>query len=83
MKSCTDVEMIRAWNDANVMSTYMRPEPLFVRGQGTRLWDSKGKSYLDFVSGIAVCSVGHCHPKLSQAIAEQAAALIHVSNLYL
>ena len=83
MKSCTDVEMIRAWNDANVMSTYVRPEPLFVRGQGTRLWDSKGKSYLDFVSGIAVCSVGHCHPKLSQAIAEQAAALIHVSNLYL
>ncbi|HYI43263.1 MAG TPA: aspartate aminotransferase family protein [Sphingomicrobium sp.] len=64
------------------MKTYGRQPVTFVRGQGARLWDADGREYLDFLAGIAVCSVGHCHPRLVQAIAEQAATLMHVSNLY-
>ncbi len=56
---------------------------MFVRGQGARLWDARGKEYLDFLAGIAVCSVGHRHPRLVRAVQEQAATLMHVSNLYL
>jgi acetylornithine/N-succinyldiaminopimelate aminotransferase len=53
-----------------------------VRGAGCRLWDENGKSYLDFCTGIAVCSLGHCHPRLVEAIREQAGNLLHCSNLY-
>lgn len=64
------------------MSTY-KPWPVtFVSGEGARLRDDSGKEYLDFAGGIAVASVGHAHPSVSAAIAEQARSLIHVSNLY-
>jgi predicted acetylornithine/succinylornithine family transaminase len=53
-----------------------------VRGKGTRVWDLEGKEYLDFVSGLAVCNLGHCHPKVVKAIRDQAEKLIHVSNFY-
>lgn len=66
-----------------VMPTYGRFDLALTRGEGSRVWDEAGKAYLDFGAGIAVCSLGHSHPKLSQAIAEQAAKLIHTSNLYL
>jgi len=54
----------------------------FVKGQGLRLWDEEGNEYLDFVGGWAVDSLGHCHPVLTKAVAEQAATLIQVSNAY-
>jgi acetylornithine/N-succinyldiaminopimelate aminotransferase len=63
-------------------NTYTRHPILLVRGNGTQVWDSTGKEYLDFVGGIAVCSLGHCHPKVVQALAEQSKELIHCSNLY-
>ncbi len=53
-----------------------------VRGQGTRVWDDQGREYLDFIDGIAVCSLGHCHPVVVNAITEQARTLMHVSNLF-
>lgn len=73
----------RTWDAAHVMKTYARQPVTFVRGEGARLFDADGRSYLDFLSGIAVCSVGHCHPYLTRALQEQAATLLHVSNLYL
>jgi len=63
-------------------NTYNRYALVPVRGKGTRLWDAEGREYLDFVSGLAVCNLGHCHPKVVKAIQEQAAKLIHVSNFY-
>ncbi len=64
-----------------MVNTYA-PNLLLVRGKGCRVWDSEGRSYLDFLGGIAVNQVGHCHPKLVSAIQKQAATLMHVSNLY-
>ncbi len=66
----------------HVLPTYGRFPLVPVRGAGCRLWDENGKSYLDFCMGIAVCSLGHCHPKLVEAIRHQAGELMHVSNLY-
>ena len=66
----------------NLMNTYMRLPVTFVKGKGVWLWDDQGKRYLDALAGIAVCSLGHCHPKLVKAISEQAGMLIHTSNLY-
>jgi len=68
--------------DRYVMQTYRRAPVQFVRGEGALLWDSEGKEYLDFVSGISVCSVGHCHPAVVEAVREQAGRLMHVSNLF-
>ena len=68
--------------EANVMPTYA-PKQLFVRGEGCRLWDSDGVEYLDFTSGIAVCNLGHCHPRVTAAITGQARTLVHVSNIYM
>jgi acetylornithine/N-succinyldiaminopimelate aminotransferase len=65
-----------------VMQTYGRLPVAFVRGEGTRLWDSAGREYLDFLGGLAVTSLGHAHPAVADAIAEQARTLLHVSNLY-
>jgi acetylornithine/N-succinyldiaminopimelate aminotransferase len=59
------------------------PAIALVRGQGARVWDSTGKEYLDFLAGIAVCSAGHCHPKIVEAIRRQAGELMHCSNVYL
>jgi acetylornithine aminotransferase len=64
------------------MNTYARQPVAFVRGEGAYLWDEAGKRYLDAVAGVAVNGLGHAHPKLVKAIADQAAALIHSSNLY-
>jgi predicted acetylornithine/succinylornithine family transaminase len=66
----------------HVLPTYGRFPLVPVRGAGARLWDDAGKGYLDFCMGIAVCSLGHCHPRLVAAIREQAGKLMHVSNLY-
>jgi len=65
-----------------LMPTYARQPVSFVRGQGVWLYDGEGKRYLDALSGIAVCGLGHAHPKVALAIAEQAATLVHTSNLY-
>lgn len=66
----------------HVLPTYGRFPLVPVRGAGARLWDETGNSYLDFCMGIAVCSIGHCHPRLVEAIRHQAGELMHVSNLY-
>ena len=66
----------------HVLPTYGRFPLVPVRGQGCRLWDDAGKCYLDFCMGIAVCSLGHCHPRLVEAIRHQAGELLHCSNLY-
>jgi predicted acetylornithine/succinylornithine family transaminase len=65
-----------------LMRTYAEPAVTFARGEGTRLFDSDGRSYLDFIGGLAVTSLGHAHPVVAEAIAEQARTLSHVSNLY-
>ena len=65
-----------------VLGTYARQPIVFVRGEGARLWDSEGREYLDFLAGIAVVQVGHCHPRIADAIAQQARTLMHVSNLF-
>jgi acetylornithine/N-succinyldiaminopimelate aminotransferase len=62
--------------------TYVRNPVQFVRGSGTRLWDADGNEYLDFLAGISVLNVGHCHPRVVQAVCDQAGRLSHVSNLY-
>ncbi|MEI6972182.1 MAG: aspartate aminotransferase family protein, partial [bacterium] len=64
-----------------VMPTYSRSLVL-VKGKGCKVWDANGKEYLDFLSGISVCNVGHCNPKVTAAIRNQAKELVHVSNLY-
>jgi acetylornithine/N-succinyldiaminopimelate aminotransferase len=66
----------------HLMNTYARQPVAFVRGEGAYLWDESGKRYLDAVAGVAVNGLGHAHPKLVKAIADQAATLIHSSNLY-
>jgi len=68
--------------DHFLMATYRPAEVRFVRGEGTYLFDETGKRYLDFLSGIAVCSLGHAHPAIADALCEQARTLLHVSNLY-
>jgi acetylornithine/N-succinyldiaminopimelate aminotransferase len=68
--------------DRVVMQTYTRFPVTMVRGEGCRLWDDQGRAYLDMVAGIAVCNVGHCHPKVVAAVRDQVGRLIHVSNLY-
>jgi acetylornithine/N-succinyldiaminopimelate aminotransferase len=65
-----------------VMPTYARQPVEFVRGEGTRLWDAEGNEYLDFLAGVAVVQIGHCHPALVEAVRDQAERLMHVSNLY-
>jgi acetylornithine/N-succinyldiaminopimelate aminotransferase len=66
----------------HVMNTYGRQPVAFVRGKGCRLWDAEGEEYLDFLAGIAVCSVGHAHEGIAKALADQAKRLLHTSNLY-
>jgi acetylornithine aminotransferase len=65
-----------------LMATYKRLPVSFTRGEGARLWDEAGREYLDALSGIAVCGLGHAHPEIREALCEQAGALIHTSNLY-
>ncbi len=68
--------------DKYVFNTYSRIQTVFVKGQGATLWDENGKQYTDFLAGIAVCSLGHSHPAVTKAVCDQAAKLVHVSNLF-
>jgi len=68
--------------DQVLATTYQRFPVVFTRGNGCTLYDENGKKYIDFVAGIAVCGLGHAHPRIARVVAEQAATLIHTSNLY-
>jgi predicted acetylornithine/succinylornithine family transaminase len=73
---------VQSLEDRYLMRTYKRAAVDFVRGEGALLWDADGKEYLDFLAGISVCSLGHCHPAVVAAVQEQAERLMHVSNLF-
>ena len=68
--------------EKNLIKTYGRYPLVAVRGEGCRLWDVEGKSYLDFVAGVAVNNLGHCHPKVVAALRDQAGQMLHCSNFY-
>ncbi|MGE5407475.1 MAG: aspartate aminotransferase family protein [Syntrophothermus sp.] len=76
------LEQTQALVDRYLMRTYRRAPVEFVRGEGSILWDDSGREYLDFLTGISVCSVGHCHPAVVSAVCEQAGRLMHTSNLF-
>jgi acetylornithine/N-succinyldiaminopimelate aminotransferase len=76
------LEELQALEQRYLMQTYRRAPVEFVRGEGALLWDSEGREYLDFLAGISVCSVGHCHPAVVEAVREQTGKLMHVSNLF-
>jgi acetylornithine/N-succinyldiaminopimelate aminotransferase len=76
------LEETRALEERYLMRTYKRAPVDFVRGEGALLWDAEGNEYLDFLTGISVCSIGHCHPAVVTAVREQSARLMHVSNLF-
>jgi len=73
---------VAALTDKYVARTYARTPIALVKGRGCKVWDADGKEYLDFLCGIAVNSLGHCHPAIVKAIKQQAQQLLHVSNLY-
>ena len=68
--------------DAVIAATYKRFPLVLTKGDGCIVWDAEGRSYLDFVAGIAVCNLGHSHPGIAKAVSNQAQTLVHVSNLY-
>lgn len=78
----SEVEGIDQMTRCPLMPTYGPPSVQFIRGEGPYLWDAQGKRYLDFLSGLAVTSLGHAHPAVAAAISAQASRLLHVSNLY-
>jgi len=78
----TDTKTLIDWADKHLMTTAKRAPVVLVRGDGARVWDSDGKEYLDFTGGIAVTALGHSHPKVVGTMREQAATLLHVSNLF-
>jgi predicted acetylornithine/succinylornithine family transaminase len=73
---------LQALERVHVMPSYARLPVEFVRGEGARLWDAEGNEYLDFLCGISVTSLGHCHPRVVAAVREQVGRLMHVSNLF-
>lgn len=75
-------ESIKELDARYVMQTYKRLPVAFVRGEGTRLWDTGGKEYLDLVSGLGVVILGHCHPRVVDAVRRQAGEIAHTTNLY-
>ena len=77
-----DSQTLMTLSEKYVAHTYARYPIVLVRGKGTRVWDLEGEEYLDFVAGLAVCNLGHCHPRVVKAIQDQAEKLIHVSNFY-
>ena len=77
-----DTKQLMEWSAKYHTPNYGRTPLVLVRGEGSRVWDSDGKEYLDFTSGIAVTSLGHCHPVVTGAIREAAATLLHVSNIF-
>jgi acetylornithine/N-succinyldiaminopimelate aminotransferase len=76
------LEQLQALERRAVMGTYARNPVEFVRGEGTRLWDDEGTEYLDFLAGISVAQLGHCHPAVVEAVRDQAGRLMHVGNLF-
>ena len=80
MEQTTETSAQRA--DRFMFKTYSRFPLTLVKGEGCRVWDEDGKAYLDFVGGIAVCSLGHSSPIVTRALEEQSQRLVHVSNLY-
>jgi acetylornithine aminotransferase/acetylornithine/N-succinyldiaminopimelate aminotransferase len=78
----TTADDIQALELRHVLQTYRRQPVTFVRGEGVRLFDAEGREYLDLLSGIGVAALGHAHPRLAQAIADQAKTLLHTSNLF-
>jgi acetylornithine/succinyldiaminopimelate/putrescine aminotransferase len=68
--------------DSYILHTYKRTPLVISRGKGSWVWDEKGKKYLDFFSGLAVCNLGHAHPAVARAVADQAKKLLHTSNIY-
>src|SRR2546422_11065349 len=79
MLTLDDVQTLES---RHVLQTYRRAPVTFVRGNGVRLYDAEGREYLDLLSGIGVASLGHAHPGLARALAEQSQTLIHTSNLF-
>jgi acetylornithine aminotransferase/acetylornithine/N-succinyldiaminopimelate aminotransferase len=77
-----DTKTLIEWSAKYHTPNYGRTPLVLVRGEGTRVWDSDGKEYLDFTTGIAVTGLGHCHPVITGAIREAAATLLHVSNIF-
>jgi predicted acetylornithine/succinylornithine family transaminase len=77
-----DTKTLIADSQRYIANTYSRYPLVLVRGQGCKVWNSDGREYLDFVAGLAVCNLGHCHPRVVQAIHDQSRKLIHVSNFY-
>ncbi len=77
-----DLDETKKLDDEYHMPTYARLPAQFVLGQGTRLWDDKGKEYTDFLSGLGAVNIGHCHPTVSLAVKTQIDRLVHVSNLF-
>ena len=75
-------DQVRDTEARHVMQTYKRAPIVLVRGEGSRVWDSEGRAYLDFTSGVGVASLGHANPGLARVIAEQASTLMHTSNLF-
>ena len=73
---------LQALERASVIPSYARLPVEFVRGAGTRLWDDEGNEYLDFLSGISVTNLGHCHPRVVEAVRDQTGRLMHASNLF-
>ena len=82
METPTTLDQVAALERQYLLQTYNRYPVVLARGKGVFLWDIEGKKYLDFVSGIGVNALGHAHPRIVKAIRDQAAKLIHVSNLY-
>jgi acetylornithine/N-succinyldiaminopimelate aminotransferase len=82
MAKDTRFEKIKELDSAYVMHTYGRLPVAFVKGSGSRLWDTAGKEYIDLMSGLGVTILGHSHPRVTAAIAGQAGALLHTTNLY-
>ena len=82
MKQPASSETTASLADKYLFPTYKRPPFVLVKGEGCRVWDEKGKEYLDFVGGIAVCALGHSSPIVTRALDEQSKTLVHVSNLY-
>jgi len=77
-----DTKTLMEWSGKYHTPNYGRTPICLVRGDGVRVWDSDGREYLDFTSGLAVTSLGHCHPRVTGAIQEAAATLLHVSNIF-
>lgn len=83
MSDPTTLDQLRDGWDAHVLPTYGTPDLAFVRGEGAALFDTEDRPYLDFLSGLAVTSLGHAHPAVAQAVATQARRLTHTSNLFI